>query len=83
MHTPDYWGRPCQGNPADPYRTWDVEMSNTVSPIPAPKRPAPRIPRVVCKPERQANPYAVFVFVAIVAVLSAMAIVDVAGRFPL
>jgi hypothetical protein len=57
MHTPDYWGRPCQGNPADPYRTWDVEMSNTVSPIPAPKRPAPRIPRVVCKPERQANPY--------------------------
>jgi hypothetical protein len=54
-----------------------------LSPIPPAKRPAPRIPRVVCRPERRANPYAVFVFVAIVAVLSAMAIVDVAGRFPL
>jgi hypothetical protein len=77
----DFWGRPCRSNPSDPFRD-DVEMSCAVSPIPPAKRPAPRIPRQHYTPP-SARPVAVFVFVAIVSVLCAMALVDVAWRISL
>jgi hypothetical protein len=62
-------------------RGFNCEQGKTC-PFREPARKAPRIPRQHYAPET-ARPYAVFIFVAIVAVLCAMALVNVATQVTL